>query len=1351
MAPTYISRRLSYHIDNKQLVIDEAGLLDVSAPKIILGEPGMGKTRLISSLAAKLGVKAVSASRFMRQSAVLQGIQSGKPLLIDSVDEAIASDECAAVDEILSKLENLDNPDFILACRAREWPDYALVKLGEVYSEQAVVFHLEPLNRAEAEGLLAEVLDVSQVGEVLNRMDVDCISELYHNPLTLEMMGKVARTDAHLPSSRSALFERVCGLLWAEHNEGRAADALRHLTTEQALDTAGALMAGLLLAGKEAIGLARPALVADSDIGLAHLSALIDPVAAGAIVRCKLFNSEGLYRAKPIHRVIAEFLGARWLSRQADNPRKQRRLLAQFQGSGRVPASFRGLHAWLTVHRDELAEDVITADPLGVMQYADTTKLTNAQLKYLLKSLQAIAQADPYFRDHDWKGLSAKSLMIEAMLSEVDAAIRSRDNVHLSSLLIESIRGTLLARSLQQTLCDVMLNAERTMHERYASALALKPLYKCDEWEDLIAALLLQIRRNSAELAYLIIEMLGFTINSELLVETTLARLGVSFCELPRSPQPQGHRLGEYSSLSDQLSTSELAPVLALLANRIDLVDARDFTATFEIHELVASLVTRAIAERVVTRSNPSVLWEWLGMLSHADRNGLAMMSLLRLLASDNQLRRAVQHHALFGDARRYIFLYQATILQEHLIELTADDHLHFMEYLATFSNQDGGMREDWQGLVDSAAYSCGIDQELRSASLKFEAGCSQLADFIERRIDSIAQSAASSREREELAISCERRKTLQERRSLRCYYRQHKNELRAGELPFIELPAKHYLGSLRLFHTALPALERLKLWCGKALTRDALIGFEAVLQRTDLPSAADVAKALAQNRHYLFNLPIFAALLCRLRRQVGFTDLSHDLLKTGLLLCYQQGRMPNDPDRYNLSLELEKIVLSTEYDREAFARLWIEPALQVDQSVIPGITRLVTIESWRSTTIVLAAEWLARAGSLNAEVEKQLFLFLLDSGESNRLLQIANARLYGRGSDPKIDSKWLALKVLIDFEDAQAQFADRLSAPEFIWKLRDVFTLERNRRLVEHSAGQAEWIVSQFRRFWPILPSDGRVRHQDDADEASRFIILLIERLSAETTDDACWAISRLVSEPSDSYSELLKHAQVSQRQKNTEEMFRPIEPEQLKLLLSGERPCNAEDLKTLIVEELAVVQNILQGDELDPVRMFWNDSEEPREENRCRDDLAGMLRSRLERYEVSMMSEVDMPENKRVDLAFRCGTIQLPLEVKGQWHSKVWHAASSQLDRQYLIDWRSDQRGIFCVLWFGTRVSQNSLPCSPPKGVETPTSAEEMRNALIELIPQERRSLIHVVVMDLTRSNRRQGICLAQPLDMP
>ena len=1339
MAPTYISRRLSYHTDQKKLVIDEAGLLGVNAPKIILGEPGMGKTKLISSLAAKLGVKAVSASRFMRQSATLQRIQPGKPLLIDSVDEAIASDECAAVDEILSKLESLGNPDFILACRAREWPDYALVKLGEVYPEQAVVFHLEPLNRDEAEGLLAEILDISLVREVLNRMDVDCISELYHNPLTLEMMGKVAKTDAHLPSSRSALFERVCGLLWAEHNEGRAADALRHLTTEQALDTAGALMAGLLLAGKEAIGLARPASVADSDIGLAHLSSLVDQIAAEAIVRCKLFNSEGLHRAKPIHRVIAEFLGARWLSQQADNPRKQRRLLAQFQGSGRVPASFRGLHAWLAVHRDELAEDVITADPLGVMQYADLTKFTNSQLKYLFKSLQAIAQADPQFRDHVWKGLSVKGLMVEALMSEVGAVIWSRNNVHLSSLLIESIRGTLLARSLQQTLYDVMLSTEHTLRERYASALALRELYARGEWDDLIAALLLQARKNSAELAYLIIEMLSFTVNSELLVETTLARMGVIFCELPQLPQPQGHRLGEYSSLSDLLSTSQLAPVLTLLADRIHLVDARDFNATFEIHELVTSLMARAIGERVVSRSNPSVLWEWLGMLSHAHRNGGAMVSLLRLLASDNQLRHAVQHHALFGDAREYIFLHQTTILQERLVELTADDHLHFMEYLATFSNQDRNRREDWKSLVESAAYTCGISQALRSASLKFEAGCSELANFIEQKIESIAQSAANARERDALDKLYERRKNHQEKRSLRCHHRKHKDQLRAGELPFIELPAKHYLGPLRLFHAAAPAFERLNLFYGKALARDVLIGFEALLQRTDLPSSGDVAKALAYNRHSLFNSPIFAALLCRLRQQVGFIDLSHDLLKTGLLLCYQQGRMTKDPDQYNLSQELEKIVLSTESDREAFARLWIEPALQTAQGVVPGITRLATVESWRSTTILLATEWLARAGSLNEEIEKQLFLFLLDSGESNRLLQIANARLYGRGSDPDIDSIWLALKVLIDFEDAKAQFADRLSAPEFIWKLRDVFTLEHNRRLVEHSAEQAEWIVSQFRRLWPRLPPDGTVLQQDGAGEASRFITLLIERLSAETTGDACWAISRLASEPCDSYSELLKHAQVSQRQKHTEEMFRPIEPEQLKLLLSSERPCNAEDLKTLIVEELAVVQSILQGDELDPVRMFWNDSEEPREENRCRDDLAGMLRSRLERYEVSMMSEVDMPENKRVDLAFRCGTIQLPLEIKGQWHSKVWHAASNQLDRQYLIDWRSDQRGIFCVLWFGTRVLKNGLPCSPPRGVQTPTSAEEMRNALIELIPQERRSLIHVVVLDLTRSNRR------------
>ncbi|MNJ18216.1 hypothetical protein D3C77_125120 [compost metagenome] len=1333
MTDIYVSRKLSYYVDGKQLFVDENELFAIKGPKIILGEPGMGKSSLIDSLANMLGSKAVSANRFMRRSNWLQKGMSESPLLIDSFDEAISNDEYAAVDGVLAQLEGMDHPDFILACRAREWPDYALSELGEVYREQAIVFYLEPLSRSEAERLLAELLGVNLAVEVLEQMDLECISELYQNPLTLKMIGEVAKNDRQLPSSRADLFERVCRLLWVEHNKIRAVDALRQLSAEEVLDMAGALMAGLLLSGKEAIGLARPTSLIESDIALAELSVLIDREFSEAVVRCKLFNGDGLYRAKPIHRVISEYLGARWLSRQVDDPRKQRRLLAQFQGSGRVPASFRGLHAWLAVHKEEIAGSIITADPFGVVLYADVTVLATSQKKHLLKTLRDSSKSDPYLHNNYRKGISVKGMMLEVLSNEIESIIGSGNNSDLISLLLDGIRGTSLVSPMKGTLCDVMLCVNRSMHERYASAVALEVVCSMAEWEIYVERLLLQATRDSSELAYLIIEMHGFAVRAELLVEVTLARLGLLFCEVPRPVETVGHRLGEYASLPSRVPSSTLKIVLDLLSDRIGLVNASDFSSAFEIYELIASLVGRAIDEKLVSHHNPEVIWGWLALLTYADRNGPAISSLLHLISVDQELRRAVQYHALFGAARKYVIYHQATVLEARLVGLTADDYVYFISLFARFSNLDLSNREDWQGLIVSAAQSYGISSKLREASLKFEAGCPDLTDFIQRRIELLKHSAAESQGRTASDALQKRRRKILEKRSLRCKYQQRRDLLREGDLLFLELPARHYLGEQHLFHAQPPALERLNLFWGKSLARDVLTGFKCVLYRPDFPSPKKVARELSQNLCNVSNYSIFSALLYRFRESLEFSNLSLDVLKVGLLLCYSQGFIPNQPDRQNLTQKLEAILLKTESEREAFARLWLEAAILGGRSDVPGIIRLITMECWRATAIKLAVEWLSKPLSLDAGVEKKFYHFLMVSGESCRLRLIANDRVFLKADKSEVDLKWLALKVLIDFESVIGEFHCQLKVPGLIWHLRDVFTIGHSRRLVDHSISQAEWIVSQFRCLWPVVSPDNRLS-SSRAGEASAFIALLIERVSQETTENACMSISRLVTAAHDTYSDLLKHAQASQIQKNSEEMFKPIRPEVLKLLLQGGPPCNAEDLKTLILEELAVVQRILIGDEFDPVRVFWADNKEPREENRCRDHLAEMLRPRLERYNVSLLSEADMPEDKRVDLAFRCGNLQLPLEVKGQWHPNVWHAASSQLDKQYLIDWRSEQCGIFCVLWFGVGVSNKKLPVKPPQGMCAPRCAEEMQSYLAELIPQERRGRIQVVVIDLS-----------------
>jgi hypothetical protein len=229
---------------------------------------------------------------------------------------------------------------------------------------------------------------------------------------------------------------------------------------------------------------------------------------------------------------------------------------------------------------------------------------------------------------------------------------------------------------------------------------------------------------------------------------------------------------------------------------------------------------------------------------------------------------------------------------------------------------------------------------------------------------------------------------------------------------------------------------------------------------------------------------------------------------------------------------------------------------------------------------------------------------------------------------------------------------------------------------------------------------------------------------------------MERLVAGPRDSYAELIRHMAAEQRQKRAEQNFSARSPADIAALLDDGAPGNIEDLKAFVCEEMAVAQSKLIGDDLDTVIEFWTDDGVPRDENRCRDRLAAMIGSELARYDIQRITEADMPQTKRADLAFARGSMQLPVEVKGQWHPDVWDAATRQLDVQYLIDWRSEQRGIYCVLWFGDLPSTTKRRLKAhPDGLPAPPSADAMRTMLIERIPEARRALIDVVVIDLSK----------------
>jgi hypothetical protein len=92
------------------------------------------------------------------------------------------------------------------------------------------------------------------------------------------------------------------------------------------------------------------------------------------------------------------------------------------------------------------------------------------------------------------------------------------------------------------------------------------------------------------------------------------------------------------------------------------------------------------------------------------------------------------------------------------------------------------------------------------------------------------------------------------------------------------------------------------------------------------------------------------------------------------------------------------------------------------------------------------------------------------------------------------------------------------------------------------------------------------------------------------------------------------------------------------------------------------------------------------------------------------------------------------IPIEVKRDSHPDLWHAMSDQLVDLYTRDPESKGRGGFLAIWFGGK-----RMAAPPKG-DKPTTAFELEAQLSAMLPEDKRELISVCVIDCSiRSGSR------------
>lgn len=1346
----YIPRYLTWIGEDGELNrVRDDQLEQFVQPLVVLGPPGMGKTCLMQELGEKEGMHFVRAATFLRQEGFSP--QPAERLVIDGLDEVAAAEEGDPLHNVLKKLARCGKPSFILSCRSADWRGVtAKTDIIDDYGATPLELNLDPLTREQALRALEEEVEKSDAHRSLDALDGADLSGLYTNPLTLGLISSIIRADGEVPQSRAKLYERSVRELRLERNPHHSDADLANLSEEAALDAAGAAMAASLVTGREVLvkGIEQSA---EGTLAVAELSSLSEPAMVAAILGSNLFRSEGPQsgRFSPLHRTIAEFLGARWLARQVDNSghrsRVVSRLLGLISGEGGVPASLRGIHAWLAHFSPTvLGPKVISTDPYGVLRYGNADDLAIEQARLLLNALKKLSVDDPYFRSGDWQEISAKGLDQPELQNEVrQILIAPETSEHFRSMLLEILRGSNLAVLLEGDLLSILRDSNRTFGERSRSADALLELPS--DWQAIVSGLIQLGDEDSGQLAVKFLSDVGPEhFDGHIIAEAVIVQTGI----LGEAADDDRHSyLRPLDLLARKTPVPQIVGVLDTLSARILAID--DLKVLRNNDHWAARAEIATFANRLIVRQlddhpedvSAQQLWDWLRALEREDgyhRGDREEIS--AHFKRKDTLRRGIQQLILFergSEDKFYSRHYRLTRMSSGLFLQDSDAR----EFIADISRRkDASDRERWKALVDHLRGDQRANDAIQAIALPYAEGDEELTKYLTSKPkrppldDWEKKHRRSQRERE--------KRKEKKRAETRKAYSEHIEEVRLGKFNWILNPAQAYLGMFSDLEREGPPEGRVEEWLGTEIAAAALEGFEAVLHRDDLPTVQKIAESYAQSKVWNFVYPMIAGAGLRMLAARGFADLPDSLL-TAIAIAVEYELIEQRQGFDGLLPVLNNELRQRGNVYEAYIRQKFEPHLRENQKHISGLYAFARSADERPLSTQLCTEWLNMFPDLPCETERELVGCLADAPEDQRtdaweaLRNISTNRLASILGEEERRMLWTSIQFLVDFETAiKLVPAITQENRNWLWPLISWFYDDYERpHITPHVApNRLSWLIRTFREVWPSVERPGGVTvGTQNPWDASKFMQWAMNRLAADSSVMAAKALAELRDMPPDDYSTHLQAAIAQQRRVRLEAHFETPTLGDLKAALNDLPPKTAADVQAIALDALAELQERLRGDSLNPVNNFYDDAGKPRIENSCRDQM--LLALGQLPFRIQVPPETAMPQGSRSDAAFAYGDIAVPLETKGQWHKDVWTAAATQLDRLYATDYKAARKGIYVVFWFGPNAPSGKKLKLPPGDMPKPKNPEEMKAGLEALLPSYRRGDIAIVVLDVTR----------------
>lgn len=1310
---------------------------------VLLGDPGAGKTESFKREAEESGGLYVRA----RDLAILKSdaTPQEKVLFIDGLDEMPAADgdRRHPLDRIREHLLDMGKPSFRLSCREADWLGESGSEDLKIVSPNIIALHLDPLSDGDIAEILRHKPGVSDADLFMHMAREHRLDELLRNPQTLNLLVEAVGGN-EWPNSRREIYAMACDKLVGENNpEHRQAKREKTLPAEALLDAAGYLCAIQLLSGLAGFSLDEE--VADEQHRCwTELRAHELPLLAA--LKTNLFQGDGEFSRIPVHRSVAEFLGARYLaSRIEHHGLPFDRVIALMAGEdGGMVSDLRGLAAWLSVHSHSGRRALIERDPLGVVLYGDVRDFSVADKQLILAALKNEAQRYPWFRSEDWSSSPFGALSTKDMEPTFREALTSpsRDEADQALLdcVLDAIRHGDLLSNLSALLEGIVRDNSYWPRVRTNAIRALIHILADDHSmllklaEDIRASI---VEDNEDELLG---DLLGHLYPRSIKPEQVFDYL---------HPAKSEHLIGGYSMFwSYQLADATQEELPVLLDKLVQVrPKVRNMLEDYQSNRMAGRLLARGLEEYGDAISDER-LYDWLSVgLDEYDHQRLDREYTERISAwfasRPERYKAAIERGAtLCADgedvwyclSRIPMRLYGATpptnIGIWYLEKAAAEHHSELAEF---YFNRSVHLLIQQGGQSDLTLPALEFLESWVAAYPKFE---TWLEPFIAKRIGSWEQ---------EHAVNDRKRKdeSQQHKRELISFYRKHIAAIRDGSAQpqILHDLARAHDGLLIEAHGDTPP-ERLENFLAgdSELIEAAYAGFRHALDRADLPSVDDIVELEIKGRmHYIRSACLVGMEKLFESDPAGALGLS-DAVLSRLLAFRLSLDVGNEPSWFSALVQNRPELVAE------VLLAYAVPMLRAGKEHVSGLYALAHNDAYANVARLTLPELLEKFPLRASKLRLSNALDPLIKGALSYLDHEALASLVARklelGSiDAAQQVYWLGCGLLLAPDIYEARLFEYIgkSAVRRGYLAGFLYKHHGERRWPEWTPLPATTLAKLIELLAPdCSPERPReVFRVTPAMNTADMVSSIINTLGGNTDEAASHELERLLRQPKlKHWHNNLRSASHNQRIARRKATFRRLHVAEVDRTIANLQPANAADLAALTFDYLRdIAKNIRDGSTND-YKQYWSYDQsnknlvKPKPENDCRDALLSDLNERLGKLGINAEREGNYADDKRADIKVLFGGsngFNVPVEIKKDSHDDLWRAIHEQLIPKYVRDPGADGHGIYLVFWFG---GQGMRPS--PDGGNKPRSAQELEERLRQTLSPEELHRILICVID-------------------